>query len=167
MHSLIKNGISNRKDIKQAKEIAEILEKYLKTEEIKSKIDLAHKIYASSREIQEIFIDKTKELGFSSERKALFKDYNLRPDYFIDLKNNKGIIIEVERGKTLANNMDLLDVWKCHICPVANILFLIVPNIRQTNSKTENIYPRVLKRISSFFLEENYVNVDAIFLFGY
>ena len=24
--------------------------------------------------------------------------------------------MEVEREKTTINNMDLLDVWKCHIC---------------------------------------------------
>ena len=167
MDYLIKDGILNRKDIKQAFEIAKTLDEYLKTKDIKDRIKLAHKIHASSQQIQDIFIDKAQEIGFTSERKNLFKDYNLRPDYYIDLKNNQGIIIEVERGKTLANNMDLLDVWKCHICPVANILFLIVPNVRQTNTRKENIYPRVFKRISSFYKKENYVNVDAIFLFEY
>ena len=38
--------------------------------------------------------------------------------------------MEVERGKTVLNNMDLLDVWKCHICESANYLFLIVPQMR-------------------------------------
>jgi hypothetical protein len=30
-------------------------------------------------------------------------------------------------GKALANNMDLLDLWKCHICREAHHLFLVVP----------------------------------------
>ena len=38
-----------------------------------------------------------------------------------------GIILEVERGKTTINNMDLLDFWKCHICAHADYLFLMVP----------------------------------------
>ena len=44
------------------------------------------------------------------EKKGLFKNYNsqLRPDYYKKLKKS-GIILEVERGKTLKNNMDLLD----------------------------------------------------------
>ena len=32
--------------------------------------------------------------------------------------------MEVERGKTTTNNMDLLDIYKCHICEEANHLFL-------------------------------------------
>jgi hypothetical protein len=164
---LIKEGVQNRTDIKRAFKIAEALCEHLNLDEIQEKIKSAHKIHASSQKIQEIFIDKAEEMGFTSERKKLFLNYNLRPDYYIDLENDQGIIIEVERGKTLANNMDLLDIWKCHICPIANILFLIVPNVRQTNVKTENIFPRVVKRVSSFFEEENHVNVDAIFIFGY
>ena len=35
--------------------------------------------------------------------------------------------MEVERGKTTTNNMDLLDIYKCHICEEANHLFLFVP----------------------------------------
>jgi hypothetical protein len=38
-----------------------------------------------------------------------------------------GIILEVERGKTTINNMDLLEFWKCHICAHADFLFLMVP----------------------------------------
>ena len=63
----------------------------------------------------------TKELGFENEKKGLFKDYKvagLRPDYF---HPTAGILLEVERGKTHMNNMDLLDMWNCHICNQANI----------------------------------------------
>ncbi len=112
-----------------------------------------------------------KELGFMSEKKGLFSNYatkQLRPDYFLDLGSNKGILIEVERGKTIANNMDLLDLWKCHICSKANILFLVIPQIRQTAKGTPNtIFDTVERRIKSFFETQNYTNVDAVFLFGY
>lgn len=76
--------------------------------------------------------------------------------------------MEVERGKTKANNMDLLDVWKCHICKTANCLFLIVPIVRQTEKgKSEIIFESVFKRLSVFFQLKNHINVDAVFLFGY
>ena len=44
-----------------------------------------------------------------------------------------GIILEVERGKTTINNMDLLDFWKCHICAHADYLFLMVPRELRQN----------------------------------
>jgi len=92
----------------------------------------------------------------------------LRPDYYYKLGINKGILIEVERGKTLTNNMDLLDIWKCHICKEANFLFLIVPQIRQTNKGGETVtFNNVVKRLESFFEKDSYINVDAVFLFGY
>ena len=76
--------------------------------------------------------------------------------------------MEVERGKTTNNNMDLLDVWKCHICEEANYLFLLIPNVRQNGKggKTQTFSP-VVKRLHSFFIKENYINVNAIFIFGY
>ena len=76
--------------------------------------------------------------------------------------------MEVERGKTTTNNMDLLDIWKCHICDKADYLLLIVPVIRQTNNgRSTKIYEHVLKRIGSFFTDENYVNVKGCFVIGY
>ena len=76
--------------------------------------------------------------------------------------------MEVERGKTVLNNMDLLDVWKCHICESANYLFLIVPQMRHDGAgKLWPTYPNVVKRLQSFFVKNNYINIDAIFIFGY
>jgi hypothetical protein len=75
--------------------------------------------------------------------------------------------MEVERGKTIANNMDLLDIWKCHICDVANFLFLIIPNIRQTATGQNIIFKTVERRMLTFFETENYINVDGVFLIGY
>ena len=60
--------------------------------------------------------------------------------------------------------MDLLDLWKCHICKEANHLFLIVPlNV----SHTPNIFKNVCKRMESFFEKDNYTNVDSVIIFGY
>ena len=53
--------------------------------------------------------------------------------------------MEVERGKTTTNNMDLLDIYKCHICEEANHLFLFVPI---EVSHTKNIYKSVCKKFT-------------------
>jgi hypothetical protein len=63
--------------------------------------------------------------------------------------------------------MDLLDLWKCHICDEANFLFLIIPNIRQTAMGQNIIFKTVERRMLTFFETENYTNVDGVFLIGY
>jgi len=76
--------------------------------------------------------------------------------------------MEVERGKTLANNMDLLDIWKCHICREADYLFLVIPKRRPRGSgKSESVQARVVKRVATFFKEPNYINVEGVFVFAY
>lgn len=168
---LKKENIENRADFKKADEVFRELVKFMKINEIQEKLESAHQLYAKSGEIQEIILDKTKELGFSSEKNGLFNNQTvkqLRPDYYLDLKNNSGIIMEVERGKTIANNMDLLDLWKCHICENANFLFLIIPNFRQTARGQKNIiFETVVRRMKTFFDTKNYTNVDGVFIIGY
>ena len=143
---------------------------FMSTEQIKNQINETHQVNATSHKIQEIFIDKCIDLGFSSEKKGLFSDYKtpqLRPDYHKPI-NETGIIMEVERGKTITNNMDLLDIWKCHICKEADYLLLIVPIVRQTNSgRTTKTFDHVVNRINSFFREENFINVKGCFIIGY
>jgi hypothetical protein len=81
-------------------------------------------LWRSKQEMQEIILPCAKDLGFESEARGKFKDYeckDLRPDYF---HSEAGILPEVERGKTRMNNKDLLDMWKCHICEDAKYLFL-------------------------------------------
>ena len=80
-----------------------------------------------------------------------------------------GILLEVERGKTTINNMDLLDLWKCHICREANVLFLFVPSeLRQNESMSpRREFATVSSRLESFFEPGNETNVEALFLFGY
>lgn len=167
---IYKGEIENRADFIKAKQIADELILFMNRAEIQKTLSETHQLYANSGQIQEIILPKAKELGFSSEKKGLFNDYpvkQLRPDYYLDLGNNNGIIMEVERGKTIHNNMDLLDLWKCHICDNANYLFLIIPQFRQTETGQNTIFGTVERRMDTFFHSKNYTNVDAVFLFGY
>ena len=120
---LKKENIIDLAEFELVIKIAVELELFLNQELIQEKISFTHKLHAKSSEIQEILIVKATELGFQSEKKGLFENYfnsALRPDYYKVLGSKSGIIMEVERGKTTINNMDLLDVWKCHICENAN-----------------------------------------------
>jgi hypothetical protein len=64
--------------------------------------------------------------------------------------------------------MDLLDLWKCHICEHASYLFLIVPQERPSqNGSIMWHFKSAQKRLATFFEPKNHVNVDAVFLFGY
>jgi hypothetical protein len=65
--------------------------------------------------------------------------------------------------------MDLLDVWKTHICPEAKHLFLMVPQIRVTGTHQEQkIFQSVEKRIGTFFVEHAHdIDVESVHLFGY
>ncbi len=147
----------------------EILE-FMATPSILEKISDTHKVNAKSHEIQKIFLDKCIEMGFSSEKKGLFSTSvttRLRPDYYLPI-GDTGLIMEVERGKTTTNNMDLLDLWKCHICEHADYLLLVVPIIRQnSNGGKINIFSHVVNRLSSFFEPKNQVNVKGCFIIGY
>lgn len=80
-----------------------------------------------------------------------------------------GILMEVERGKTTINNMDLLDFWKCHVCDHAHYLFLLVPvALRQNETGTvRNEFQAVVRRLRTFFEPKNYTNVRAAYVFGY
>ena len=124
----------------------------------------------SSAMVQDVFIGYAKELGFESEKTGLFKEYSMgmRPDYYKKTKNS-GIIIEVERGKTTINNMDMLDFWKTHLCKHANHLFLFVPKELRQNAtmKPKKEFNNVKKRLEKFFRSGNETNVHTLHLFGY
>ena len=144
---------------------------HLQSPEIASAFRIANAPGNSSSKVQDVFLPKATELGFQSEKKHLFSDIptsNLRPDYYKPI-GNSGIIIEVERGKTVMNNMDMLDMWKCHMCSGANHLFLFVPNQLQHNkdSTPYDCFRKVSDRMSPFFSESNYSNVHSLWLFGY
>jgi hypothetical protein len=80
-----------------------------------------------------------------------------------------GSLLEVERGKTTINNMDLLDFWKCHICAHADYLILLVPReLRQNPTMApRREFATVSKRLATFFEQGNYTNVRGLCLFGY
>ena len=124
----------------------------------------------SSAMVQATFLPFATDLGFTSEAKGLFTEYknNLRPDYFRPVSGN-GIILEVERGKTTTNNMDLLDFWKCHLCQHADYLFLMVPQALKHNDTMtpKKEYNAVVKRLETFFMPGNWTNVRAVHIFGY
>ncbi len=152
-------------------QLAQQFHAYLAGTEILAGIASVHRLGASSVEVQTIIQPGAEALGFVSEKRGLFLDYPvaaLRPDYFLAVRDS-GIILEVERGKTTINNMDILDFWKCHICESADYLFLLVPQLRTTLNGRVVMRPfnHVYNRLSTFFAPRNYVNVEAVFLFGY
>lgn len=153
-------------------DIADKLRDYLLVAEVAAQILEANQPGRSSGAVQNVFLERARTIGFRDESKGLFKEYAssaLRPDYFMPLADT-GIILEVERGKTTINNMDLLDFWKCHICAHADYLFLMVPlELRQneTTGAPRREFASVAKRLSSFFEPTNYTNVRALCLFGY
>ena len=75
--------------------------------------------------------------------------------------------MEIERGKAVTNNMDLLDLWKCHICREADHLFILVPILVVRGYGREGVYPRVVTRLATFFVPGNEINVLSAAVFGY
>lgn len=120
--------------------------------------------------MQTVFLAEARKLGFTSEARGLFASYQsaLRPDYYKPV-DATGILLEVERGKTTINNMDLLDFWKCHICDHANYLFLMVPlELRQNPTmRPRREYAAVARRLETFFRPGNATNVRGLVLIGY
>lgn len=168
---VFKKKYLNKKLFNIIENIGNELFNYLNTEEILLKLKSANKPNNNSINVQNVFLEKAEQLGFISEKKGLFKDIptsNLRPDFFKKI-DGTGILIEVERGKTIMNNMDLLDFWKCHLCHHANHLFLFVPLELKHNSSSKpyNCFKIVKNRMSPFFEKPNYTNVDSLWIYGY
>jgi len=148
--------------------VADALLAHLIEAEVAAQILTANQPGRSSAHVQGVFLGHARQLGFRDESKGLFREYasGLRPDYFMSI-GDTGIILEVERGKTTINNMDLLDF--CHICAHADYLFLLVPEeLRQNETMTARRgFVSVRKRLATFFEPQNYTNVRGLFLFGY
>ena len=97
---------------------------HLNDREAQQRLSVANMPGQSSALVQAAFAEFAQDLGFVDESKGLFDSYEnrgLRPDYYLPV-GDTGILLEVERGKTTINNMDLLDFWKCHLCTHANYL---------------------------------------------
>ena len=108
----------------------------------------------SSSFVQNAITPVAESLGFRSERLGLFTDgvRGLRPDFYLRTRDT-GILLEVERGKTTINDMDLPNFWRCHVCPSAHYLFLLVPKeLRQNHEiNPRREYMTVLRTLSEFF----------------
>lgn len=171
MRVFVRSDFADSEEFRAVDAIAERLLDDLQHPEVAAAIDSANQPTKSSAEVQHCLISSAARLGFSSERRGLFAEYQsgLRPDYYLQLEGT-GVILEVERGKTTANNMDMLDFWKCHVCPAANYLFLFVPKALQHNAgmRPVNQFAIVIRRLSLFFERPaNYTNVRGLFIFGY
>jgi len=171
LERLVQVEYLNDSEFLQVNEIAKKLHNHLCLPQVYKEIDNANSPGKSSSEVQGVFLGFAEKLGFQSEKKGLFANHptsGLRPDYFLKTINS-GILLEVERGKTTMNNMDLLDLWKCHICSEANYLFLMVPKQLSHNktSKPYSPFTKVVNRMTPFFRTGNYTNVRGLFIYGY
>lgn len=165
-----------RHDIERFEEAAEVrslarsLFAHLSTPEALAAIERVNVPGASSAMVQATFEGFARSVGFENEKKGLFADLDLslRPDYFKRV-GESGVLLEVERGKTTINNMDILDLWKCHVCAHANYLFLLVPiALRQNDEmRPRNEFAAVVRRLAKFFEPRSYTNVRGLAVFGY
>jgi hypothetical protein len=137
-------------------------------------IDLVHVHNARSSAVQELVSALLREdLGFGEEV-VLTPQQGLvtraRPDFFFPLSRGRGILAEVERGGTTTNNHDLKDMWKAHISPDAQHLFLIVPNANwnESGDARERPFNRVTARLGAFFGDpRREIDVLSTHVFGY
>ena len=155
---------------RRVSDLAEELLVHLSTDDALARISAANQPRQSSAFVQATFGEFVREMGFESEKIGLFgaAEFALRPDYFLRL-GDSGILLEVERGKTTINNMDLLDFWKCHLCRHAHYLFLLVPLALRQNAtmSPRKEFVAVARRLQQFFVAGNYTNVRGLCLFGY
>ena len=164
------DAFSGDEDTRSVNAISDQLLHHLNTSEALRLLEHANLPGVWSAAVQETFLPFALELGFTSEAQGLFAEYEnrLRPDYFRAV-GGSGILLEVERGKTTTNNMDLLDFWKCHLCRHADYLFLMVPQALMHNATMtpKREYNSVVRRLETFFMPDNATNVRAVHIFGY
>lgn len=124
---------------------------------------------ASSSVFQSLVEPVLTSNGFSSEISHTVADASFKPDFVMNT-HKFSIMVEVERGKTLDNNMDMLDMWKCHIHPTTRHLILLVPiwYEKQGNSPScTSTFSRVCRRMAPFFAPGNETNVHSLHVVGY
>jgi hypothetical protein len=163
-----RSATTHRRELRRVEKVALALLEQLSGSSSTTALAAIPPIGGTSHAVDAVVHPAAASLGFASQRKDLFAGYPIRlqPDWFYRLPPT-GILLEVERGKTLANNMDLLDLWKCHICREADHLFLVVPMKVRRSKSLENVYPRVVTRMKTFLVPGNEVNVRSIAIFGY
>ena len=167
---LQKDKLEFEAEFNQTQRIAVNLRDAMESDVLRTKISAVHQLGSTSQAIQALLQEDLEKLGFQHEKKGLFAKLSvsaLRPDFYCKV-GRTGILAEVERGKTITNNMDLLDIWKTHLCAEATFLFLIVPMDRKSENGTSiKAYEQASRRLATFFERPNYINVDAVFVFGY
>ena len=170
LQKYVQEPLSISEEWKHVSGLADSLHQHLSTDEVLALLKEANQPRRSSALVQATFREFMHTMGFENERTGLFEadEFALRPDYFLKLPET-GILLEVERGRTTINNMDLLDFWKCHLCRHANYLFLLVPiALRQNPTMSpRNEFATVARRLQRFFVAGNYTNVRGLCLFGY
>jgi len=171
MRAFVQQDVADGAEWAAAHGVAEKLLAHLNEPEALEQLAVANMPGQSSALVQATFAEFARDLGFVDESKGLFDSYEnraLRPDYYLPV-GATGILLEVERGKTTINNMDLLDFWKCHLCEHANYLFLMVPQELRQNAtmSPRREFNTVVKRMASFFVPRNYTNVRGLCVFGY
>ena len=167
----VRSDIASSSEWSEIQRIVTELVNHMNRPEIYAQVRKANVPRSNSQEIQDVIREKTSELGFRDESKGLFAGYStrgLKPDYYREV-GCTGVILEVERGKTINNNMDFLDFWKCHICRVASFLILLVPVELRHNDRDRptQAFRAASNRLESFFVTENYTNVWGLVLLGY
>lgn len=149
-----------------AREVAEQLRSSLDCAEVRNALDAIPPVGGSSHQVDAVVRPHAEPLGFSGQKEGSVQGIPGRPDWYRPL-GRTGIILEVERGKAVTNNMDLLDLWKCHICREASHLILVVPMVVRRTNAIESVYPRVVTRLSTFFEPGNETNVSSVAILGY
>ena len=167
----VRSDLAASSEWSEIQRIATELVTYMNRPDVYARLKEANAPGSESQKIQAAIQPKTSELGFRDESKGLFAGYStrgLKPDYYREV-GCTGVILEVERGKTINNNMDFLDFWKCHICRVASFLILLVPVELRHNYKDRptRAFHAASNRLESFFITENYTNVWGLILLGY
>ena len=119
-----------------------------------------------SQQIEKLLDDNMANLRFQKRIKSHVGEAEFHPDYYL-LKGDDGILVEVERGKILMNNMDMLDFWKCHIDPRVHHLILVVPVWHETSKGIRAAFLDVYDRMKPMFEQGNYTNVWSLHIVGY
>jgi hypothetical protein len=163
---------AERAELERVDELAARLRSHLEARA--DAIDRVHVHGAQSWAVQRIVAELLEhELGFQSEVVLSPQDglvTQARPDFVFWLDEGRGILGEVERGGTTTNNHDLKDMWKAHISPDTQHLFLVVPqaNWGEGGRAREKPFPRVAYRLAAFFGDaRRELDVVSTHIFGY
>lgn len=163
--------MEERVDARQVAEIARGLDRHLADRS--DDINAAHVLGAGSRAIQDIVGQFLLPLHFQPEYPLSGPGVYVggaRADFFGRTDGGRGILVEVERGGVHTNNHDLKDLWKAHLSPEVQHLFLVVPvaNWRRDGKVRERPFQRMQPRFEAFFIDRSrWIDLLSLHVFGY